>query len=325
MTMHAPHDPIDAAAQWYALLLQGRLTAEEGAAFDRWLAAAPANLEAFTRVSETWDELEERPEAMAPAEPAPAEPAPEVRRIDRRWFLGGGAVAAMALAASLALVMIPSGVSPTAPVDLRTAAGERRVTTLPDGSVVTLDGDSRVLVRDTSQSRALELAGGRALFAVRSDKARPFVVAASGISVTATGTLFSVERLDDQIQVELYEGGVIVRSPAHRFEQALKPGTRLVIHGDGRPALMERLLDDRSRAWVTGEVVLVDETLAIAVQRVNRMATRQIEVDPAVASFKVSGVFRSGEIDGFVDAVTSLLDVRAETDGKVIRFEPGRR
>lgn len=318
MTPPLLSDPLDAAALWYARLAQGRLSPADGAAFDSWLAE-PGHLDAFTRVSETWDRIE----PPAEEEELPVASLTGWRRLSRRGVIGGGIVAAMA--ASLALIILPRERSDSDAMQLQTTFGERRVARLQDGSIVTLDGNSDVLVQETAAERRLMLASGRALFDVRKDKARPFVVDSSGISVTATGTLFSVEHLQDQVQVELYEGGVTVRSLPHRFERAVRPGMRLTIYADGRPAVMAPQRDGRGKAWTNGDVVLIDEPLWVAAQRMNRTSARQIEVDPAVAAFKMSGVFRSGEVDGFVDAVTSLLDVRAEMGGTVIRFEPGRR
>jgi transmembrane sensor len=66
----------------------------------------------------------------------------------------------------------------------------------------------------------------------------------------------------------------------------------------------------------------VDETLDVAADRMARMSAHSIEVDPSVASLKVSGVFAGGEIEGFVDAVTTLLNVQMEEGERGVRFVP---
>jgi transmembrane sensor len=78
------------------------------------------------------------------------------------------------------------------PLVLSTKRGEVRKVTLADGSVVTLDSDSRLLVWMGSDRRDLELDHGRVHFEVGHDRSRPFTVMADGGSTTALGTVFDV-------------------------------------------------------------------------------------------------------------------------------------
>src|SRR3546814_13586908 len=59
--------------------------------------------------------------------------------------------------------------------------------------------------------RQVELLAGRAKFDVAKDPQRPFTVAAGDKLVVAVGTSFSVELIDGQVRVILYEGQVEVR------------------------------------------------------------------------------------------------------------------
>jgi transmembrane sensor len=50
------------------------------------------------------------------------------------------------------------------------------------------------------------------------------------------------------------------------------------------------------------------------VRRLNRYSSVQIEIsDPALASMQVSGVFETGDVQAFIDAVQSYLPVSADT------------
>jgi transmembrane sensor len=339
VTSASPNDRLNDAALWYARIVQGPLSEQAGLEFDRWLSN-PDHLQAFTEISECWEDLgppagaysvDTLPSVAGGLQPLASVDNAEVQsevtdapissawhKTSRRWFIGGGVITA--LAASVALLLMPSAGPALGPLDLQSDHGERRSTTLADGSVITLDGGSRVLVDGARSERAFALTSGRALFQVQSEK-RPFVVETGGVTVTATGTRFSVERLRDQVQVELYEGGIIVRSPAHQLEQAVKPVSRLIVFDDGRAPVLMSLKDGRGETWARDDkVVLVNETLAVAADRMARMSTQRIEVDPSVASLRVSGVFTGSEIDGFVDAVTALLNVHAEAGEGGVRF-----
>jgi transmembrane sensor len=57
-----------------------------------------------------------------------------------------------------------------------------------------------------------------------------------------------------------------------------------------------------------------NEPLSSAVERINRYAHQQVEVDPAVAALGVSGAFNAGDTDAFIDAVTNYFPVEAVHD-----------
>ena len=115
------------------------------------------------------------------------------------------AVAAMLLAAVFVGVLFVG-----LPQTYRTGVGEREVVALADGSKLSLDADSAVSVRFTPSRREMVLRKGRARFTVAKDPLKPFTVLAAGKTVVAVGTEFSVERLDGQVRVILYEGKVSV-------------------------------------------------------------------------------------------------------------------
>lgn len=96
-----------------------------------------------------------------------------------------------------------------------TAGGYERVT-LPDGSVIALNANSRVDVRYSSAERRVSLIGGEAQFNVTKNKQRPFIVGVGGISVRAVGTAFNVRMEPGEVEVLVTEGRVQVeRTSSH--------------------------------------------------------------------------------------------------------------
>src|SRR5690606_5459811 len=92
-----------------------------------------------------------------------------------------------------------------------TSPDERARVTLADGSMVTLDSDTRMLARIGSGRRDITLLAGRALFDVAKDPHRPFVVEAGGRTITALGTMFDVDVSPTELRVTLAEGVVAVQ------------------------------------------------------------------------------------------------------------------
>src|SRR3546814_154335 len=122
-----------------------------------------------------------------------------------------------------------------------TSPDERAKVTLADGSVVTLDSDTRMLARIGGERRDITLLAGRALFDVAKDPQRPFVVKAGDRTITALGTLFDVDVSPTELRVTLAEGVVAVRtvrSGAGPAQQILQPRQPFVAAaGDDSPQL----------------------------------------------------------------------------------------
>ena len=93
-------------------------------------------------------------------------------------------------------------------------------------------------------------------------------------------------------------------APGQRLE------TRLALTA-AKPQVEEVTLG-QATAWEAGQLVFDDEPLDKVVERVSRYSRRRILVaDPAVASLRVSGVFKAGDGDTFVEAVTTYFPLRA--------------
>jgi transmembrane sensor len=219
----------------------------------------------------------------------------------------------------------------------QTRAGERRIITLSDGSQVALDSQSEVKVHYGAHSRQLILVTGQARFDVAHDVTRPFSVGARDQQVIATGTAFNVDLMGTDLLVTLIEGHVTVlpqASPAPALTNvlpfgsqpalldriALNAGEQLVLSPAAIPRIT-RVNIDRTTAWEAGQLVFEDEPLKSVVARVSRYGPKKIVVagDDSAAELRISGVFRAGDVDGFLSTVTSYLPLVAQQleDGTV--------
>lgn len=89
-----------------------------------------------------------------------------------------------------------------------TSVGEQLNHTLEDGSVLSLNTDSRVEVNYSGNKRKIVLHKGEAHFKVSPDPQRPFEVYAGKRMVRAVGTAFAVYLDHDQVKVTVTEGKV---------------------------------------------------------------------------------------------------------------------
>jgi transmembrane sensor len=221
----------------------------------------------------------------------------------------------------------------------RTAVGERRVVTLADGSRISLDASTTVEVAYNGERRALRLLAGRAKFDVAKDPRRPFTVSAGGKMVVATGTAFSVELVQSQMQVILYEGAVAVlenspgdQPPRHlelaaargAADNVLKPGRILIAPLDGPSVTVAPVDPVRSLSWEAGQVTFSDEPLSIAAERMNRYSRGKVTIeDEATGRLPVSGAFNAGDTEGFIDGVSTLYRLRKTRSGDSVALGGG--
>jgi len=224
----------------------------------------------------------------------------------RHWMGGGDVkmIGAVALYLSLHL-----------PAYYQTDIGERRVVALPDGSRISMDSDTRVRVAYQKTARSITLDRGRSRFDVAHDSSRPFTVTAGPRTVVAVGTSFDVERLRSTVLITLIQGQVVIKGAEPELMTApisLNAGEQLVVSRDMKPNIVAA--DPQvARAWEAGRLLFRDEPLGDAVARVNRYTTHAIQIDPSIASIRISGVFNAGDIGSFVSAVTSYFAVQAST------------
>ncbi len=82
---------------------------------------------------------------------------------------------------------------------------------LEDGSMVWFNAHTKAdLSQFTKEKRTIELQEGEAYFEVQSDKEHPFVVSAGDFNIEVVGTEFNVSYLNNQIEIFVQEGRVLV-------------------------------------------------------------------------------------------------------------------
>lgn len=301
-----------AAVVWRLRLTEAGL--ETRPDFELWLAAAPTHAQAWVQVQSAWSVMEgaEAPELS------------ELRRVARaRRPRRGSAWRLLAAAAALALA-VPACFSAMGLMRsdevLSTPRTERRFARLEDGTGVTLDAGTRIRVRMQAGRRDIDLVEGQARFDVAHDVERPFRVRAGHQSVTALGTVFTVEHRARAVSVTLLEGRVLVADQAQGgagegTATILAPGQRLETGAAGATSRtrVRAVSLAQATAWEAGRLVFEDEPLGLVAERVSRYLPHPIVVDDAdTAQLRVSGAFQTGDGRAFVEAVSAGLGLRVE-------------
>jgi transmembrane sensor len=322
---------LEQAVEWFLRVRSESARIEDLSELRRWIDENAINALAYQQVSATWgafDEHASAPEIVVGRRDAlldsrRAGPHGSASgRIASATLRNAPALTLWALAACLVIAIAAGAwwiLLPQSTV-YSTALGQQRTVVLADASVVALDAQSRVRVRYTDKERAVSLEQGQARFTVAKDLLRPFRVRARDQTVVALGTEFDVELISRTVRVTLIEGHVAVADAGQQGRAAtgkpfveLTAGQALSVHDDGRSTVVDVDLN-RATAWRRGKMFFDNEPLSSAVERINRYARQQVEVDPAVAAFGVSGAFNAGDTDAFIDAVTNYFPVEAVHD-----------
>jgi transmembrane sensor len=291
------------AAAWVARL-HGPLrtpTVERGVR--TWLAEHPDHGRALELVTESWEEVATLKSAANIEVSLPSDNRkPERKRLP------------LALAAALLVMVVAGAIYHFQSAVVSTGIGEQRVLVLEDGTRISLNTSTRILVDYDVKRRHLRLESGEALFDVAKDSTRPFVVSAGDREVTALGTAFLVRRDPQRTVVTLMEGTVVVTldavsdSPVTRATSTaaiLAPGERATfVANQGSPRLDHPALDTLT-SWQRGKVSLENLSLAEAVAEMNRYSTVPLVIErPEAEQLRVSGIFRAGDSLSFAAAVS---------------------
>jgi transmembrane sensor len=69
----------------------------------------------------------------------------------------------------------------------------------------------------------------------------------------------------------------------------------------------------RSLSWEAGQLNFVNEPLSSAVERMNRYSKQKLVLgDAELATFGINGVFTAGDIDAFIEGVTTFFPVEVQ-------------
>jgi transmembrane sensor len=316
------------AAAAYIRQQSGDWTQADQAELDAWLAD-PAHERAYRSVWRAWHIIgthSASPELIAYRSDALQRrrrdkniPAATSRRAFGRWCAVG---VLAALLVGLGLKLPLRGSSET---DYRTALGEQRSLELADRSRIVLDAGTALRVRMTRDARVVDLLKGQAQFLVAHDPRRPFLVEAGASTITAVGTSFNVEYLDERMKVDMMEGKVVVavaetsttrgpsfagplRTAAAGRTLDLAAGEELNVGPRGQTRIVHNADVGAAIAWKDGKIIFKNTPLGEAVRQMNRYSRLQLRLsDPSLAQERISGVFNLGDTLVFAGAAQSSL------------------
>ena len=167
------------------------------------------------------------------------------------------------------------------PYVVETAPGATRTVTLADGSLISLNGGTR-LVLDRRNERIATLDHGEALFTIRHDSTRPFKVNTGSNELVDVGTVFDVTRTGGNMRVAVSAGAVIFNPD--REGVRLNAGRALRVAEDGGRFRVDTVDPQNVGAWRTRRLAYDGAPLREVAADLSRAIGVEIVAAPDVAA-----------------------------------------
>lgn len=243
----------------------------------------------------------------------------------RRWWSTWAAIPAAVAVFVTVMVLFVLSLDST----VITGDPEWKTVELADGSLARLAPLTELRFEFTGQHRLVRLSRGQAMFYVRKDVSRPFLVETETATAQAIGTAFGVTQLAEgpKVTVTVREGVVAVSKRSHaqaRDVRALPsdsiPLVRIVA---GEQAVIEnqhpiavRTINLPSELSWAEERLVLKGTLGDAVRAFNLRNHHQLIVtDPSMEKASLRGIMDAWDPQSLVATLESTLHVRVERRG----------
>ncbi|MCA6116449.1 FecR domain-containing protein [Bradyrhizobium sp. WSM 1738] len=291
------------AHDWLVRFAAGNAGPADLEAFKAWSAQA-GYAEAFARACRLWAAVEPASKRMAVAQVPAQRP-----RIGRRAFVGG-ALAASLSAAIYAGARPPLGLWPSLSelaADYRTAPGEQRKFVLAGGPSIELNTRTSVAVRGSADDgiERIELIGGEAAIATRSDVRSAIEVIAGDCRVTATTAAFNIRYESDVVCATCVAGEIVVAFGGRSAN--LRRGEQ-VVYASGNLGVVAKIDAAAVTAWKDGMLVFRLTPLADAIAEINRYRRGRIIVTSAALGRRLFNArFPIANVDGVVAQIQQIF------------------
>ena len=247
---------------------------------------------------------------------------PAVRRIS--WFSQPMRWAAVFVGALLLASGAFFGYRQLYPADLiqQTAFGKVQTLTLPDGSTVTLNGNSRLRYAPEwpgGQTRQVWLDGEGFFRVTHQRNHERFVVhLPNKLNIEVLGTQFNVLARESRARVVLSSGHIRLANSAGQ-QLDMQPGELVETNGQTRQISRRRIDPAIDASWQTTKLTFENASLADMVQRLKDTYGLEVVVsDPALLTQRFSGSVPNNNVEVLTDGLAHLFGLRIHRQGSKI-------
>lgn len=197
-----------------------------------------------------------------------------------------------------------------------TAQGEKATITLPDGTLVTLNSDSKLAYTPKVYNKDFRMVhfSGEGYFVVSKDKNRPFLIDAKGLKIEVLGTTFNLSVRDQAKNAELFlESGKILFTSLLRKESVmLEPNQKLTMNqATGKMVLKDESVKDAG-AWRKNEMIFRNAPLHAVIEGIEHIYNVRIKMDSKGDTQDVfTGTLVTNDLNGVLEVLERTYNLRS--------------
>ncbi len=207
--------------------------------------------------------------------------------------------------------------------------GQKSTIFLDDGSRVKLNSASRIsyIKGFSSEERKVKLEG-EAFFEVQHDAARPFIVVAENLEITAIGTSFNVNAYPDreQVSVSLAQGKVVVNLPEGDESlpagQYLEPGQQAIYNLKLNKLVVGDFEREEILAWKEGIIYFKNAGLPEILEKLEYWYGVSFNVSGSVnKAWSITAQYDNKTLEAVLTSLSYIKDFTFKINNDEVRIE----
>lgn len=206
-----------------------------------------------------------------------------------------------------------------------TEKGERANITLPDGTKVSLNSESKLCYNPriyNSDRRTIRFEG-EGYFQVEKDKERPFLIEASGLKVKVLGTSFNLNVRDNRSTAELalVEGSVLFSSLRSEHSVILEPNQKAILNQRTGEIVVISDKVENAMSWKRGELIFRNTVLSEVIQKIESNYGVSISMDcKDCLTDLFTGTLSASNLNETLGVLERVYHLKATMNENVITF-----
>ena len=205
-----------------------------------------------------------------------------------------------------------------------TARGERVSITLPDGTLVSLNSDSKLAYNSkefNKKERKISFSG-EGYFQVHKDVTAPFQISSKGMKVNILGTTFNlkVRKKNNTAELTLEEGRVQLLSVKTNKSVILEPNQKAILDQlTGKITVVDDCDAKLSSTWRHGDIVFRNTKLSHVIQSIEENYNVTIKIDCAnCMEDTFTGTLPSTDLNEVLEVIEKSYGVKATIVGREV-------
>lgn len=193
----------------------------------------------------------------------------------------------------------------------QTAYAETKEIWLPDSSLVVLNANSSIKVKDYETATLREVwLEGEAFFEVTKNKERPFIVHTEDLQVRVTGTSFNVADRQWKTEVVLATGQVLLEADVLAEPLIMKPGDLVSYDKASRQIQQQEVSPDQYKAWRDRIYFFQEATLQEVAEVIETYYGQEVQLDQNVSELRFTAkVMMHAEVDELLTLLSETFDL----------------